>query len=131
MIRNACLFIAFATLITGCASDEESGDCSGSVLGCPWADLSERQEMEACDLISASIDASAGTKYECTSGENAGLWLTVESSATCVSHSYAPGCPVTVQQTLDCFKAAKTNACAAFEDSGACGQLLAASQECQ
>jgi hypothetical protein len=114
-------------LFGACATDE----CSGSVLSCPWADLNERQEKEACDLITASIDAPAGTKYECTSGENAGLYLTVESSSTCVSHSYAEACPVTVQQTLDCFKAARTNACAAFEDSGSCGRLLVAAQQCQ
>jgi hypothetical protein len=131
MIKNACLFITFAALITACATDDGEGDCSGSVLGCAWADLSERQEMEACDLITASIDSPAGTKYECTSGENAGLYLTVESSSTCVSHSYAAGCPVTVQQTLDCFKAARANACTAFDDSGACGRLLATAQQCQ
>ena len=39
--------------------------------------------------------------------------------------------PITVQQTLDCFKAARANACAAFEDSGACGKLFAAAGQCQ
>ena len=128
MSTNAYLLIALLGLVAGCATDD---DCSGSVLNCRWAQLSDRQEMEACDLITASIDSPAGTKYECTSGPNMGLYLTVETSATCVSHSYPTECPVTVQQTLDCFKAARANACSAFEDSGACGRLLAAGADCQ
>lgn len=130
MIRNACLLIAISTL-AACATDDEGGDCSGSVLGCSWSELSERQEMEACDLIAASIESPAGTKYECTSGEYEGLFLTVETASTCVSHSYASGCPVTVQQTLDCYKAAKADACAAFADTGACGRLFAVADQCQ
>jgi hypothetical protein len=115
-------------LVLAACTDDDGGDgdgsCSGSVLACPLAELSARQEMEACDLISASIDAPAGTKYECTSGPNEGQFLTVETAATCVSHDYKPGCPVTVQQTIDCFKAAKTNVCSAFDDGGVCGRLF-------
>ncbi|HVK83665.1 MAG TPA: hypothetical protein VM513_06135 [Kofleriaceae bacterium] len=127
MKKLVCL--AMLLSVGACASDED--DCSGSVLGCTWAELSERQEMEACDLISASINAPAGTKYECTSGQNAGLYLEVDTAATCVSRSYSASCPVTVQDTLDCFKAAQTNACSAFEDRGACGMLFAVAAQCQ
>src|SRR5262245_40628973 len=101
MKRLCVLVLVFAA----CTDDDGGGgggdgSCtSGSVLNCGWADLSAKQEMEACDLISASIDAPAGTKYECMSGPNEGQFLTVETAATCVSHSYKPGCPVTVQQT--------------------------------
>jgi len=128
MSKNAFCFIALLGVLGGCATDDE---CDGAVLNCKWSELSERQEMEACDLITASIDAPAGTKYECTSGPNSGAYLTVESPATCVSHSYPTDCPVTVQQTLDCFKAAKANVCSAFDDSAACGRLLAAIGQCQ
>lgn len=123
------VWVAMLWSVGACASDED--DCSGSVLGCSWAELSERQEMEACDLISASINAPAETKYECMTGENAGLYLEVDTAATCVSRSYAAECPVTAQDTLDCVKAAQTNECAAFEDSGACGMLLALGAQCQ
>jgi len=130
MMFLACAFAAPLTAV-GCASDEESG-CTGSVLSCSWAELSGKQEMEACELITASIDEPAGTKYECKTGEHAGEFLTVENASTCISHSYPSGCPVTVQQTLDCFRAARADACAAFGDSGACGRLLAtAAAECQ
>jgi hypothetical protein len=125
------LVLAACTTDSGGSGDDGGGDdggggggCSGAVLGCPWATLSAKQEMDACDLITASIEAAAGTKYECTSGPNEGLFMTVENAATCVSHSYKAGCPVTVQQTLDCFKAAKANACDAFADAGACGKLF-------
>lgn len=132
MKRLILVFAFFAPLISlaACASDDESG-CSGSVLSCGWSELSARQEMEACDLITATLDEPAGTKYECKTGEHSGEFLTVENSATCVSHSYPDGCPVTVQQTLDCFKAARADACAAFADGGACGRLLAAAATCQ
>ena len=120
-------------LAAACASDDDEGGdgCSGSVLSCSWSELSAKQEMEACDLITASLDEPAGTKYECKMGEHAGEFLTIENAQTCVSHSYPANCPVTVQQTLDCFKAARADACAAFADSGACGKLLAAAATCQ
>lgn len=121
-MKRLCLLVV---LLGACTDDDEGGDsCSGSVLGCSWAELSAKQEMEACELIAASIDAQAGTKYECMSGPNTGLFLTVETAATCISHSYKPDCPVTVQQSLDCFKAAKANVCTAFDDAGACGKLF-------
>ncbi len=125
-----CVCVSLVFPFAACATDDDES-CSGSVLGCGWAELSARQEMEACDLITASLDEGPGTKYECTSGPNSGVFLEVETAATCVSHSYAEGCPVTVQQTLDCFKAARANACAAFEDNGACGKLFAAASQCQ
>jgi len=131
MKRLILVFGCFAPLMfAACASDDDSG-CSGSVLSCGWSELDGKQEMEACDLITASIDAPAGTKYECKAGEHAGEFLAVENASTCVSHSYPDGCPVTVQQTLDCFKAARADACAAFADSGACGKLFAAAATCQ
>jgi hypothetical protein len=132
-MKRLMLVLAFATpvLAVACASDDEGGDCSGSVLSCSWAELSGKQEMEACDLITASLDEPAGTKYECKTGEHAGEFLTVENAQTCVSHSYPSNCPVTVQATLDCFKAARADACAAFGDNGACGKLLATAATCQ
>jgi hypothetical protein len=36
-----------------------------------------------------------------------------------------------VQQTLDCFKEVRVDACAAFADSGACGELLATAATCE
>lgn len=135
MKRLMLVFACAAPLLAAaCASDDDDGgggDCAGSVLSCGWAELSGKQEMEACDLITASLDEPAGTKYECMTGPNAGISLTIETAQTCVSHSYADGCPVTVQQTLDCFKAARTDACAAFNQNAACGKLFSASSQCQ
>ncbi|HEU0032010.1 MAG TPA: hypothetical protein VFQ53_15360 [Kofleriaceae bacterium] len=131
-MKRLGLFVIAIAALSACTDDDDGGgDCTGSVLGCTWAELSAAQEMEACDLITASIDDGAGTKYECTEGPNAGLSLTVDSASTCVARSYPAGCPVTVQQTLDCFKAAKTNACSAFDDAGACGRLFASAAQCQ
>lgn len=132
-MKRLMFVLAFVPVFAAaCASDDdEGGGCDGSVLSCSWSELSDKQEMEACDLITASLDEPAGTKYECKTGEHAGQFLTVENAQTCVSHSYPANCPVTVQATLDCFKAARADACAAFGDSGACGKLLAAAATCQ
>jgi hypothetical protein len=133
-MKRLMLVLAFAPLFAvACASDDDEGGdgCSGSVLSCSWSELSAKQEMEACDLITASLDEPAGTKYECKMGEHAGESLTIENAQTCVSHSYPANCPVTVQLTLDCFKAARADACAAFATTGACGKLLVEAAKCQ
>jgi hypothetical protein len=136
MIKRVCACVVMVLSVSACTDDDGSTpngpgeSCTGSVLGCTWAELSARQEMEACDLISASIDDPAGTKYECMAGPNQGLYLEIESSAACVARSYKAGCPITVQQSLDCFKAAKRDVCAAFGDGGICSKLLEVGAGC-
>jgi len=129
------LFVSLAALALGCGSaatsEEEGGECVGSLLSCSWAELSSKQEMEACELITASINAPAGTKFECKTGEHAGDSFTVENAQACISRSYPSGCAVTVQQTLDCFKEVSVDACAAFADGGGCAELLATAATCE
>ncbi|HEY5920546.1 MAG TPA: hypothetical protein VIV11_02695 [Kofleriaceae bacterium] len=127
------LFVSLAALALGCGSEATSdgGDCTGSLLSCSWAELSTAQEREACELITASISAPAGTKFECKTGEHTGKSFTVENAQACISRSYPSDCGVTVQQTLDCFKDVSVDACAAFADGGGCAELLATAATCE
>lgn len=124
------LLVSLAALGCGSGTTSEGGDCEGSVLSCSWGELDSKQEMEACELITASINAPAGTKFECKTGEHAGKSFTVTDAQACIARSYPTDCPVTVKQTLDCFKQVSVDACGAFEDTGACGELLATAATC-
>ena len=126
--------MSLAALALGCGSEatsDDGGDCTGSLLSCSWAELDSKQEMEACELITASISAPAGTTFECKTGSHAGDSFTVESAQACIARSYPSDCGVTVQQTLDCFKEVSVDACAAFDDGGGCAELLATAATCE
>lgn len=101
------------------SSDKPStsaGGCSGDVTDCAMGALSAEQYENACSTILAAIDSPAGSKFECTDGPNEGLYLTVNSAAQCAASRPPSTCKVKVGQLIDCYKAAKKDACAAFDD---------------
>lgn len=111
-------------------SSGEAGACSGEITSCPVGTLSSKQMADMCSLLLASIDDPPGTKFECTSGENKGLYLTVNSKEQCAAQPPPSTCKVTVGQLIDCYKAAKKDACGAFEDDGACAKLFSPDSGC-
>ena len=90
--------------------------------------LSDAQAADMCSLFVAAIDVPAGTKFECDEGPNKGLFITVNTKEQCVQQRPPKGCTVTVGAMVDCFKAAKNDACAAFD--GACSLLFDQSNGC-
>ena len=106
------------------------GGCSGEITSCSVGSLSSKQLADMCSLLLASIDDPPGTKLECTAGDKKGLFLTVNSKEQCVAQPPPSTCKVTVGQLIDCYKAAKKDACSAFEDDGACGKLFSAESGC-
>ncbi len=103
------------------AGDDGAGDCAGPVTDCRLADLSESQKANYCDTLLAAIDDEPGTVYACDSN---GLSLTLSTSAECVANEVLPDCPITVDDSIDCYKAAKVDACAAFAEDGACAPIF-------
>jgi hypothetical protein len=106
------------------------GSCTGDVTACTLGSLSDAQRADACNSMLASIDAPAGTKFECQSGPEQGQFITINSKEQCASQKFPASCPVTVQQTIDCYKAVKNDACAALASDGPCGIVLAKTQQC-
>lgn len=104
--------------------------CQGDLTGCTVGSLSTSQQKDFCDTLYALIDDAPGTKYECKSGPAEGRYLTVNDKATCVSQHAPASCKLTVGQFLDCYKAAKKDACGALADDGACGPILSPSSGC-
>ena len=111
-------------------SGSNPGSCSGDITACTLGSLSDTQRNDMCTVTLAAIDAPSGTKYECTSGPNSGLNLTINSKATCEAQKYPASCAITVQQLLDCYKGAKTDACTALDAQGVCGKVFAQSKAC-
>lgn len=105
---------------SGAASSSGSGgSCSGNVTDCAPATLSADQITTMCDTLAAVTSDPAGTKYECKSGTHANLFITVNDRAACIrTWPKAATCTITGRQLIDCYKAAKADACAAFD--GAC-----------
>jgi len=108
-------------------SDDGGGECTGDITRCPLPDLSSEQQGAFCDTLLAAIDDSPGTRYECA---DTGLYLEVNTRTECAATEYGADCPVTGAETIACYKAAKIDACAAFDESGACGDLFAAGEAC-
>src|SRR5262245_44823376 len=106
------------------SGSSSGGSCTGDITGCTIGSLSDAQHSEFCSLLLASIDAKPGDKFECQSGPNQGLTITVNSKDECVSQKVAPGCPIKVGYEIDCYKAVKVDTCAALDAKGACGALF-------
>jgi hypothetical protein len=87
--------------------------------------LNGAQQSDMCSVTLAAIDAQAGVKYECNTGPQSGLTLTVNTKDQCLANKAPAACDITVQQLIDCYKAAKTDACSAFAPTAACGPIFA------
>ena len=90
--------------------------------------LSDDQAADVCSSFVTTIDVPAGTKFECDQGRNEGLFLTVNSKEQGVQQRPPKTCTVTVASMVDCFKAAKVDACAAFDE--ACSFLFDKNNGC-
>ena len=113
------------------SSSGGAGSCSGEITACGMGTLNTTQQGDMCSLILASIDAPAGTKFECKDdGPNSGLFITVNTKEQCVAAKAPAGCKVTVGQLVECYKSAKKDACGAFADAGACAPLFASDSGC-
>jgi hypothetical protein len=111
----------------GNADDDSGGSCSGPVTDCRLAELSAEQKATYCDTLLAIIDDEPGTAYECADN---GLSLTLNTSEGCVASEVSSDCPITVGEVIDCYKAAKADACPAFAEDGACAPLFEQSEAC-
>ncbi|PCC69116.1 hypothetical protein SAMN02745121_05764 [Nannocystis exedens] len=114
----------------GTDSDSDSGGgegCDGPITDCPLAELSEEQQATYCDTLLAAIDDEPGTQYTC---EADGTYLTVNTAAECRANEVSADCPITVGDLIDCYKAAKDDACAAFAEDGTCGPVFSQGASC-
>ena len=126
MLKVACLLISSLLLVsTGCGGGD-GGEC-GDVITCSLSDLSQDQQNAYCSTLLAATGDTPGTRYECA---DTGLYLEVNTQTACENTNYADGCPVTGGELIDCYKAAKVNACAAFSDSGACAMVFENASSC-
>jgi hypothetical protein len=107
-----------------------SGGCSGDVTACALGTLSDSQRADVCNLILTAIDAPSGAKYECTSGPNQGTFLTVSKKDDCIAQKFPPACAVKVRELVECYKAAKADACTALGDDGSCSPVLTQASSC-
>jgi hypothetical protein len=130
--------LANALMLFACASENSSSSggggnssgggnsgtaCTGNVTDCAPATLSSEQITTMCDTIATVTGDPAGTKYECKTGKNQGLFLGVNDRATCISTwPKAATCQITGRKLVDCYKAAKVDMCAALD--GSCSFLL-------
>jgi len=101
--------------------------CDDTITECPLAELSEEQQVTYCETLAAAIDDEPGTQYTCDSD---GMFLTVNTTEACIANKVTADCPITVGELIDCYKAAKTDACAAFAEDGTCGPLFSQSADC-
>jgi hypothetical protein len=109
------------------ASSDPGGACPGDVANCPLGSLSAAQANDVCSILDAAVEDPPGTKLECKASN---LFITVNSKEDCIANPPKKTCKVTVTQLLACFKAAKKDACAAFEKSGACAPLFDPASGC-
>jgi hypothetical protein len=113
----------------GSSSGNNGSSCSGEVTACSLGSLDDAQFSNVCSLMLTSIDAPAGTKYECKEpGPHQTVALTVNTKEQCVQQRPPKTCSVTVAKLIDCYKAAKNDACEAFD--GACSFLFDKSTGC-
>ncbi|WP_394832360.1 hypothetical protein LVJ94_38195 [Pendulispora rubella] len=110
--------------------EQEPGRCSGDITNCALGALSDAQKADMCNLTLEAIDSSSGAKFECKSGPQSGQYLQVNAKNECVAQKFPASCSITVSELLKCYKAAKADACAAFEEGGACTAMVGRSQEC-
>ncbi|WAS96706.1 hypothetical protein [Nannocystis punicea] len=103
------------------------GGCDGDITDCPLAELSEEQQATYCDTLLAAIDDEPGTQYTCDAD---GTYLTVNTAEACRANEVSADCPITVGDLIDCYKAAKVDACGAFAEDGACGPVFSQSGSC-
>lgn len=99
------------------SSSSGGGSCTGDVTLCTIGSLSDAQQQDFCSTLYAAIDDPAGTTYACKSLDRS---ITLNDKQTCVAQRAPAGCSIKVSQVLDCYKAAKKDACTALADSGAC-----------
>jgi hypothetical protein len=90
--------------------------------------LSSAQAADVCSLVLNTIDAPAGTKYECNEGEHSGVSLTVNTKEQCLASLPPKTCTLKVGTLVDCYKAVKKDACAAFDAE--CSFLFDSSNGC-
>jgi hypothetical protein len=83
-----------------------------------------------CTLTLTAIDSPSGAKFECTTGPNSGLSLSVNSKEQCIAQKFPATCPIKVGDLITCYKAAKTDACSALAQTGACGTVLSQAKAC-
>lgn len=112
---------------SGNSSNNGDAGCDAPITECPLGELSEEQQATYCDTLTAAIDDGPGTRYTCDAD---GVFLEVTSSEDCRANKVSADCPVTVGDLIDCYKAAKTDACAAFAQDGACGPLFSQAASC-
>ncbi|MDC0715784.1 hypothetical protein [Nannocystis bainbridge] len=112
---------------TDTAGDSDGDACSGPITDCRLADLSEEQQATYCETLLAAIDDEPGTQYTCDAD---GAYLTVTTSAECIANEVSQDCAITVGDLIDCYKAAKVDACAAFAEDGACGPVFSQGAAC-
>ena len=127
--RLALLAMASACLVAcgGGGDGDDSGGCTGDVTTCRLPDLSPDQQGAFCDTLLAVIPDPPGTTYEC---EETGVFLTVNTRSQCASTVYGADCPLTCRDLIDCYQAAVNDACAAFDEFGACGDVFAQAEAC-
>ncbi|MBZ5710655.1 hypothetical protein [Nannocystis pusilla] len=139
------LALSFLSSLPACGEDggdtnsgtESDGDadsnggggegCDKTITECPLADLSEEQQVTYCETLAAAIDDEPGTQYTCDSD---GTFLTVNTTDACIANEVSADCPITVGELIDCYKAAKVDACAAFAEDGTCGPIFSQSASC-
>jgi hypothetical protein len=107
-----------------------AGGCSGDVTACALGSLSDAQRTDVCNLILTAIDAPSGAKYECTSGPNEGRSLTVNSKDACIAQRFPATCAIKVGELIECYKAAKADACSALGDEGTCTPIFSQASTC-
>ena len=132
MTKHLVRFAACAVLLAACGGGDggggdDGGGCSGDVTACPLPQLSDEQQSAFCDTLLAAIDDPPGTQYMC---DDTGLYLEVNTKAACAATTYGASCPITGADLIACYKAAAMDACAAFSETGACGDVFAQAEAC-
>jgi hypothetical protein len=122
-----CGVLVLAACGGGGGDGDDTGGCAGDITACPLPDLSDEQQSAFCDTLLAAIDDPPGTVYEC---EETGIFLGVNTKSDCAATTYRAGCPITGGDLIDCYKAASMDACAAFAETGACGEVFAQAEAC-
>ncbi len=111
----------------GSTSSSGGTGCTGDILQCTVGSLSDAQQNDFCSTLYAVIDDAAGSKYECKALDR---YITVNDKATCVAQRAPASCTIKVAQVLDCYKAAKKDACTALADNGVCRIFFAPPPGC-
>ena len=137
---NTLFLLGFLIITPACSSDDgnDGGNdkpnpgegCTGDITNCALGTLSDAQRGDVCNLTLAAIDSPSGATFECKSGPAQGRSLSVNDKSTCVAQTYTASCSVKVSTLLNCYKAAKSDACTALGDEGACSAVASHAGEC-